>query len=291
MDIPHVDGVEHRWIDIGPFRMHVAEAGAGEPLVLLHGWPQHWYEWRYMIGPLAEHYRVICPDLRGLGWSDAPPGPYDKETLADDIVRLLDALELDRVRLIGHDWGGFVGFLLCLLHPERVERFVSLNIIHPWQRPSLRSLANAWRPAHAYLISAPWVGGWVLRNQPAFVRTALRLGTVNRSVWTDEDLAAFSEPLREPARAAATVALYRTFVTREARAMLAGRYRSMRLTTPTLIIFGERDVAISKSALDGYEPYADDMRVELVPDAGHFIAEEKPELVTERALEFFSTGP
>src|ERR671916_187124 len=72
--LPNVDGVEHRYIEARGLRFHVAEAGAGEPVVLLHGWPQHWYEWREVIGPLAAHYRVICPDLRGFGWSEAPPG-------------------------------------------------------------------------------------------------------------------------------------------------------------------------------------------------------------------------
>ena len=71
--MPHVEGVEHRFVDVNGLRMHVAEAGEGEPLVMLHGWPQHWYEWRHLIRPLAETRRVICPDLRGLGWTDAPP--------------------------------------------------------------------------------------------------------------------------------------------------------------------------------------------------------------------------
>ncbi len=74
--LPHVDGVEHRWVDAGGLRMHVAEAGPpdGPAAMLVHGWPQHWYEWRKLIGPLADAgHRVICPDLRGLGWTDAPP--------------------------------------------------------------------------------------------------------------------------------------------------------------------------------------------------------------------------
>src|SRR4051794_33022829 len=77
---PEVEGVEHRYVDAGGLRMHVAEAGPqGEPIMLLHGWPQHWYLWRDVIPPLAEEYRVIAPDLRGFGWSDAPPDGYDKE--------------------------------------------------------------------------------------------------------------------------------------------------------------------------------------------------------------------
>src|SRR5687767_14115632 len=78
---PEVQGVSHRFVDAGGLHMHVAEAGEGEPVVLLHGWPQHWYEWRRQIPALAQHYRVICPDLRGFGWTDAPASGYEKENL------------------------------------------------------------------------------------------------------------------------------------------------------------------------------------------------------------------
>jgi pimeloyl-ACP methyl ester carboxylesterase len=85
--------------------------------------------WRYQIPPLAQRYSLICPDLRGLGWSEAPPTGYEKEQLVDDIIALLDALNLDHVRLMAHDWGGWVGFLFCLRQPERIQRYLALNIL------------------------------------------------------------------------------------------------------------------------------------------------------------------
>src|SRR5271157_6121253 len=103
--IPSVAGMSHRTVDIGGLGLHVAEGGEGPPVLLLHGWPQHWYVWRGVAPGLAADHRVICPDLRGFGWSDAPPGDYAKATLAGDIIGLLDAMELDRVDLIAHDWG------------------------------------------------------------------------------------------------------------------------------------------------------------------------------------------
>ena len=74
--------------------------------MLVHGWPQHWWAWRRLLPALAQERRVLCPDLRGLGWSDAPPGTYAKETWAADLVALLDALDLDSADIAGHDWGG-----------------------------------------------------------------------------------------------------------------------------------------------------------------------------------------
>src|SRR5436189_2974399 len=117
--MPQLSGVEHRFVEVGDLRFHVAEAGQGDPLVLLHGWPQNWWEWRRLIPLLADGYRVICPDTRGSGWSDAPKDGYDKETMARDMLGIMDALELDRVRMIGHDVGGYLGFLICLRAPER----------------------------------------------------------------------------------------------------------------------------------------------------------------------------
>ncbi len=155
LPLPELPGVAHRFVTVGGVRLHVAEAGSGPPILLQHGWPQNWWEWRRLIGPLAADHRVICPDLRGLGWSDAPRGRYDKETLAGDLLGVLDALELalpgsgERVRLVGHDWGGFVGFLACLRAPERFESFLALSITHPWFGvgsgvPDPRALLRLW---------------------------------------------------------------------------------------------------------------------------------------------------
>ena len=132
LQMPHLDGVEHRHLVVNGVRIHLAEAGEGPPLVLLHGWPQHWWSWRELIGPLARDYRVICPDVRGMGWSDIPRDGYDLRTLAEDVLALLDELGLERVRLAGHDWGFLTGYAVCFLAPQRVERFVPMGGVTPW---------------------------------------------------------------------------------------------------------------------------------------------------------------
>src|SRR5262249_28697504 len=111
---PHVPGVMHGFVNVRGVRLHVAEAGAGDPVMLLHSFPQHWYAWRHVIPLLAGQYRLICPDWRGFGWSQAPPGGYDTADRAADILALADALGLRRVRLIAHDWGGHAAFRAAL---------------------------------------------------------------------------------------------------------------------------------------------------------------------------------
>src|SRR4051812_26655087 len=124
--LPQVEGVSHHYATVDGVRLHYAEAGRGDPLVLLHGWPQHWWMWRDLIAPLAEHYRVICPDFRGLGWSDVPPSGYSLPRQTADFIGLFDELGLERVRLVGHDWGLVVSFWMCLHHPERLEQHVGM---------------------------------------------------------------------------------------------------------------------------------------------------------------------
>jgi pimeloyl-ACP methyl ester carboxylesterase len=283
---PEVEGVTHRFVDVDGLRMHVAEAGEGDPLVMLHGWPQHWYEWRKQIPVLSKHYRVICPDLRGLGWTDAPPSGYDKETLAADIVKLLDALGLERVRLMGHDWGGWCGYIICLRHPERVERYLALNIPPPWGKIDLRSLIALPRFAYQWFLASP-LGPRVLRSRPGFVRWFIRGFSPRKESWTEEDLNQFAHALQEPERARASQQIYGTFAFKEFPKIARGEYNSLRLTTPTLLLVGEQDPVVRKNLLRGYEPFVDDLKIEFFPDAGHFIVEEKPDVVNERALEFF----
>lgn len=283
---PHLEGTEHRFVDIGGNRIHVAEAGKGKPLVLLHGWPQNWWEWRRLIPLLAQHFRVICPDTRGFGWSDAPRGGYDKETLAADVLALLDTLEVGRVGLIGHDVGGFVGFLVCLKAPERVEGYLALNTGHPFVRPTLSVLATLWRFWYWPLLGAPLLGPWLVRRD-AFSSILGGWFTVSRAEWSPADAALFNDCITQPASAIASSKTYRTYLLEDSPAVLFGRYRSRRLQVRTRVLHGLEDRILNPAFLAGYEPYADDMKIELVPGIGHFIAEEAPKVVFDQALALF----
>jgi pimeloyl-ACP methyl ester carboxylesterase len=285
--LPELDGVEHRFVDLPGLRMHVAEAGAGDPVVLLHGWPQNWWAWRRLIPLLAGRFRVICPDQRGFGWSDAPAGGYDKQTIAGDVIALLDALELPRVRIVGHDVGGFVGFLICLAEPARVDRFLALNTGHPFVRPTPAALGTMWRFWYWPLLGAPLLGPALVRHG-VFQALLRRWFTADRAGWSRSDAEVFVHSLREPARALASSKTYRSYLLEDSPGVLAGRHRSRRLTVPTLMLHGAGDHILREPFLRGFEPFADEMALELVPGVGHFIAEERPELVADRALALFA---
>lgn len=290
-DLP-VEGVEveHRYIDAGGLRTHVALAGPedGEPVVMVHGWPQHWWIWRGVIPRLVDAgYRCICIDLRGHGWTDAPRDGYEKEQFATDVLAAVNGLGVARFKLIGHDWGGFASFLIALREPERVEKLLALSIVHPWIRQSgglgqrLKALLGA---SYQFVLATPFVGSTVVRRLP-FIDTIIKVGSGGRV--EAEIRERYTSRFKEGDRARATSVLYRTFLLRELQPILKGRYRDQRLTVPTVLLYGDSDRVITGERLAGYEEHADDMRVEQVADAGHFLPDEQPELVAEQALALF----
>jgi pimeloyl-ACP methyl ester carboxylesterase len=284
--LPQVEGVSHHTVGARGIQFHYAEAGSGEDVVLcLHGWPQHWYEWRHLMPALADRHRVIALDLRGFGWTEAPADGYEKENMASDVFAVLDALGIERVKLVGHDWGGWIGFLMALRQPQRIERFFVLNIVPPWVG-TRAVVGHAWRFFYQQLALAP-ILGYRLHRGGQFVRKVLVGGSTIKSVWSEAELAAFADNLAEPARSKAGVHLYRTFNWHEAPELAKGRYADAILEVPTFMLFGEDDFVLRPSMLAGYQRHAPQMQVELVPGCGHFIADEMPELVAERAREFF----
>jgi pimeloyl-ACP methyl ester carboxylesterase len=285
--MPELAGVRHSYVDVNGFRAHVAEAGdpAAEPLVMLHGWPQHWWCWRKVIPPLAERYRVICPDLRGHGWSDAPRSGYDKPQLAADLIGVIDALGLDRVRLMAHDWGGMAGFLAAIRHPARFDRYIALGIPPPFPTGEPKDLLQIWRLWYQLPLTAPLLGPRLVSN-PAFIAFVLRSGTRKHGALTNADIDTYARAIAE--RPHVTLGIYRTFLTREVMPMATGRWAGP-LSVPTRVIVGEHDpVADAERIAQGAQRYADDLLVHELPGVGHFTAEEAPDAVVEHALNFFA---
>ncbi|HEX8744419.1 MAG TPA: alpha/beta hydrolase [Thermoleophilaceae bacterium] len=282
--MPEVEGVEHRWADVNGFRMHYAEAGEGEPVILQHGWPQNWWAWRHVIGPLAERYRVIAPDFRGYGWSEAPRSGYEKAQLAADVIALMDEIGLDRVRYAGHDWGAYVGYLLGFDHPERLERMVTLSVGPPWRDgpPSPVILAML---SYQSVASSPLLGALAMRNGlPGRMLEAGR----GSGEWTDSERECFTGPWELPGHDNAGVQTYRTFLTKELPAAIRGAHADRRLTVPTLLLMGGKDLIRKMLQPEVYERKADDFRTEIVDGVGHWLPDESPDVVTRRLLDFFA---
>jgi pimeloyl-ACP methyl ester carboxylesterase len=271
--IPDVPGVRHGFQDLGTgVTVHVAEAGPPEaPAVLaLHGWPQHWYVWRSVI-PLLGDFRVIAPDLRGLGWSGWPAdGDFRKARMAEDAVALLDALGIERALLVGHDWGAYAGFIAVLGSPERWSGFVATSIPHPWQ-PRTRVLRNAHRFAYQPVVAA------APKLMPRLAAKALRamVGDGPDPGGTAEFVATY----REPRRAQAASRFYRDFLRHEATSPVRGR-----LTLPTRLLYGTRD-PLGTDFAEGLERHGDDARTIMLDGCGHRVPEERPQAVADAVRE------
>jgi pimeloyl-ACP methyl ester carboxylesterase len=281
-----IPGLTEREVAVGDVRLHVREAGGGAPLLLLHTSFEYGHAWRGVIDPLADRYRLIVPDLRGCGLSQAPATGYDKETLAQDVVGVLDALDLDRVGLVGHGMGGLIGFLATLRAPERISRYLAIGVVHPWLRLDARLVASLWRSWYQPVVAAPVLGQRVARAR-RFLTWMLRGTSPHPENWPDETIDVYAQALAREGCSRATSLMYRTFLARELVPLVAGRYRDRRLTVPTSLVFGTRDRFFSPHALRGFEPYAERMSLDLVEGEGHFVHEERPGLVAKRVQRFF----
>jgi pimeloyl-ACP methyl ester carboxylesterase len=282
--LPHVEGVRHQDVEVRGARFHVAEAGEpgdGRPaVVLLHGWPQHWYEWREAMPALARAgAHVIAPDLRGFGWSEVTEHGYRKDQMAADVVAILDALGVDRFRLAGHDWGGYIAFLLGLHRSRRVERLMLLNTGHGFPKRDLKTLKAQLGFWYMPLIGTPGLG-------PALLRAGLPEQALRRSgeidgAWSEEDTRIFLDRVDPHV----TQQVYGSFVYAESVRSILHPPKG-RLRMPTRFLHGDADTAIRPDFIRGLEDHADDYRLELLPGVGHFCVEQAPELVLPRMVDF-----
>lgn len=278
--LPEAPGFDHFVIETPGLRAHLAAIGEGDPVVLLHGFPQHWWQWR-AVAPIvaAAGHRVFCPDLRGAGWSVADDPRIDRETRLHDLLALLDALGIERAHLASHDMGVLTAMQLSYDHPERVRSAVQLAV-----PPGFFTFSPKIIPGFRHLPGVIW-------HRPGASLRGIFSGAYVARPMSASTIDAHLAPMRRPDIDGAARPLTRRMVMPEAVRMMGGVYRRRRLTVPTLVVFGRRDRPWTEEVVGRIcrhpERYADCLEFAYVDDAAHFITDDAPDAVATLMLDWF----
>ena len=277
------------YADLDGVTLHYLRAGAGEPVVLVHGIPQTSHEWRYVMPRLAGQYTVIAPDLRGLGDSTRPAGGYDKKTLGADIASLvIGHLGFDRFHLVGHDWGGPVAFSVAADNPRAVRTLTILDVVIPGDGGDFSQGGRRWHHALFRTLDLPEqlfsgreeiVINWLFENY------GFRADCI-----AQEDRAEFLRTYKKPGAFRALLEIYRA-LPRDAEDNKENLARNGRLKMPVLALGGDRSFGRGMECIESLRRVAENVRGGLVKDCGHWIAEEQPDFLVDQLLALFAENP
>src|ERR1700686_722803 len=277
---------QHRDIITNGIRMHYVTQGEGPLVVLLHGFPEFWYSWRYQIPVLAEHgYRVVAPDLRGYNESDKPRKGYDMGTLLLDIVGLIQGLGYEKAIIVGHDWGGVLAWGFAIRYPAMTERLVVLNMAHPGammrEFRTLKQLRKSW---YIFAFQLPWLPEYLLlRNHASAIGRLIREAALQKGAFPDEEPTKYQQAMSQPGAMTAALNYYRQVFRRLPTSYTGGTYD---VNVPTLLIWGEHDIALGIELTTGLERWVKLLEFRPIPDSGHWVQQEQPQKVNQYILDF-----
>jgi pimeloyl-ACP methyl ester carboxylesterase len=285
-----LNGLHEGYADLDEVRLHYVESGEGPLVVLLHGFPEFWYSWRFQIpGLAAAGFRVVAPDMRGYNLSSRPSGveAYDVDRLADDIRGLVAERGADSAFLAGHDWGAAVAWAAAMNHPDVVRRLAILNVPHPRRFlhgvRNPRQLAKSW---YMFFFQLPWLPERVVRTRDWWF---FRLGfehDARPGAFSAEDIDRYREAWSQPGATTAMINYYRS-VFRQSPKRAEARIRQV--DAPTLVIWGERDRYVEPELAEPERRDVPNLEgVVRLPEATHWVHHDEPERVTELLAEFFS---
>lgn len=275
----------HGFADVNGVRLHYAETGSGPLVILLHGFPECWYEWHYVMPRLASRFRLVALDMRGYNLSDKPQGvaQYTLEKLGRDVAALIEALGEARAYVVGHDWGGLVAWHVGMYHGDHVEKLAVINAPHPvvFQR-ELRKLPQLARSYYAFFFQLPVLPEAVMR---LVLRRSLEGTAAVPGSFSREALDVYENNISQPGAATAMINYYRAS---KPQSVQFAKEDDRVITRPTLLLWGMKDFALLPSLTEGLEPWVPNLRIEREPDSGHWLPEEKPGWIADRLAEFFS---
>jgi pimeloyl-ACP methyl ester carboxylesterase len=278
----------HHLATVNGIQLHYVIGGKGEPVVLLHGWPETWYSWRYVMPDLAKNYTVIVPDLRGLGDSSKPPSGYDGKTLAEDVHQLVTQLGFKSIFLVGHDIGTQVAYSYAVAHPTEVKKLAVMELTIPGFVPAGRM--PLW---------------WVIFHQTPDIPEALVQGKemmylswffhnlpFNPAAITQEDINEYVSHYSAPGGIHAGFEHYRAF---PQDAIQNQNYSKTKLTMPVLALGGGYIPTFGgnitmPTVIYGMKILAQNVTGITVPNSGHYIPEEQPKFLVDQLFKFFGNN-
>lgn len=280
-----MSAIKSNYADFGDSLVHYLTAGQGEPLVLLHGIPQTSYEWRHVIPLLADRFRIIAPDLRGLGDSSRATNGFDKKTVAADVWRLVhDHLKIDSFFLVGHDWGGPTAFALTCAHQDAVRRLAILDVPIPGDGADFSQNGRRW---HHPLFRTPHLPEALLQDREHIFFDWLfdNYSYLPNSV-TAVDRQEYLRSYRKPGGMSALFGYYRA-TTQDAEDNQAYLAANGKLRTPVLALGGDKAFGRGMDTIHSLQRVAENVRGGLVPNSGHWVTEEQPEFIAAELRKFF----
>ncbi len=281
--------MEHRTITAAGAAFHVATAGTGPALLLLHGWPEYWRTWEPVMQRLQDRFTLVAPDLRGFGASDKPDRPWGAAEHAADVLALLDAMGLDRVGVVGHDVGGAVMQALARQAPDRFTRLFFFDFVHPGIGPRMGApdrLNEIWYQSFHQMDVAPVLVGASREACRAYIGTILRHWSYRKAAF-DVVLEDWVDNFMASGNLAGGFAYYKAAHAGRIAAMTGAAPKLPPITTPTCVRWAEHDPLFPYAWTDRLGETFTDLDLAMFEGVGHFPHMEDPDRAAAAISEWF----
>ena len=285
--------IRHGYATVNGVRLHYAETGSGELVLLLHGFPEFWYSWRHQLEALRPHFHVVAPDMRGYNLSDKPSRveDYRVDEIARDVVGLIDHFGASQAAVVGHDWGATVAWAVAQRFPERVSKLAVMQVppAAVWRKNmSLHQVLRSW---YMFLFQLPRIPEWMItRKNMAAIERAFTNSVIRKGSFSATEIETYKEALRQPGAITSAINYYRANINRLASRASKSAASNDRTRVPTLFIFAEQDLAILPETVRGVAEYVDAPFRELrIKDSGHWVQNEAAQEVNAALIEFLKS--
>jgi pimeloyl-ACP methyl ester carboxylesterase len=278
-----LEEMEEKYIESNGVKLHTIIIGKGEPLFLLHGFPDFWYGWKNVISELKDRFKLIIPDMRGYNLSDKPLGVenYTIDVLIDDIKGLIESLGYLSVFLAGHDWGGVVAWAFAEKYSNLVKKLAIINAPHMkiFQKKLQNDKDQQKASFYIFEFLKPNGEQFVIKDNFKWLKWAVFSGVENKHGFSEEDKQKYIEAWSQPNAILSGVNYY--------RANISFKDWSGKVSVPTLVIHGMKDIAVLSGVLDDLGKYVENLEIIRAEKSSHWVMHDEPELVISQFIRFF----